>query len=300
MKSGLLSNVAKAFDLLRSRNISIDSLRTVCLALGPYRNLTTFTAAILFLHRNCQVLNHAGQRIFHDDRLDFIKEYSDERFARFCRYALNISRTGRRGEYGGSITHSHAFKATDRMAAVFKEASLPLNKKEITALFWKESLRTSNHIRENNVCLDKLFTHNKKVRFLLPIRNPLDCAWSNKKTGHVGIFEGLDTSSPMEQVCAAILDEYLWFKILESRNPDRFACFFEYEPCKDVLVRIATFLELVPEKDWLANASKAFEIKAGYTHPESLVTFFRNGVDKRFSSYPDFAEKLLRFFPRVH
>jgi hypothetical protein len=300
MKSQLLSKVAKEFHLLGSKNIPIDSLRTVCLALGPYRNLTTLTASLLFLHPNCQVLNHAGQRIFYDDRLDFIKEYSEERFAGFCRYAINISRKGKRGDYGGSITHSHAFDDKHRMATTFKAASLPLIKNNITALFWKESLRTSNHIRDNNVDLDKLFAQNKKVRFLLPIRNPLDCALSNKKTGHVKIFHGLDKSSPMEAVCDAILDEYLWFKNLESRNPDRFACYFEHEPCREILLRIAALLELPPVEDWLANAAKAFEIKAGYSHPESLVTFYRDSIDKRFSSYPDFAEKLLRFFPQAH
>ena len=70
-----LLRLSKSRDLAAARNVSIDDVRTVCLFLGPYRNLTTLTASILFLHPNCQVLNHAANRIFHDRRTDFFDGY---------------------------------------------------------------------------------------------------------------------------------------------------------------------------------------------------------------------------------
>jgi hypothetical protein len=69
------------------------------MTLGPYRNLTTLTASVLFLHPNCQVLNHAGNRIFGDEELDFIANYNNEIFEAFTRYAIYISQKGTRGDY---------------------------------------------------------------------------------------------------------------------------------------------------------------------------------------------------------
>ena len=92
-------------DLVASRSLDIRDCETVCLALGPYRNLTTLTAATLFLHPNCQVLNHAGNRIYGNEEVDFLSNYSKERFDRFIQFATQISIQGARGDVGGSITH---------------------------------------------------------------------------------------------------------------------------------------------------------------------------------------------------
>jgi hypothetical protein len=103
------TSIEKELDRVESEKIDIASLKTVCMTLGPYRNLTALTAAVLFLHPNCQVLNHAGNRIFGDEKLDFISNYSNEIFEAFTRYAIYISQKGRRGDYGGSITLSHGY-----------------------------------------------------------------------------------------------------------------------------------------------------------------------------------------------
>src|SRR5690349_16380034 len=99
----------RQWELASARSVTTDQIRSVCLFLGPYRNLTTLTASLLFLHPRCQVLNHAACRIFGDPRFDFLADYSERRFNDFMRYAIHASRGGRRGQFGGSITHSHAF-----------------------------------------------------------------------------------------------------------------------------------------------------------------------------------------------
>jgi hypothetical protein len=282
-------------DLIASKKIDISAIQTVCLALGPYRNLTTLTASILFLHPNCQVLNHAGCRIFGNEQLDFIANYSKERFETFIQYAIHISQKGRRGDYGGSITHSHAFDSRYLMKDIFYAAKQDLLKQNVTALFWKESLRASNHLRLHKVDLDGLFKLKRQLKFIMPIRNPLDCAVSNLKTGKANIFQSIQNNSGVEQILASILEEILWFKNLESRHPERFFCFFEHDFNEDTIIRLADFLQLDPREDWCANALAAFDVKSKYIHPTNLISFFRQRVENQFSDYPDFVKKLLRF-----
>lgn len=292
---GVMELTEIATDLMLSKKIDISSIRTVCLALGPYRNLTTLTASILFLHPNCQVLNHAGSRIFGNESLDFISDYSKEKFETFTRYAIHISQKGRRGDYGGSITLSHAFDNQYSVKDMFYGANSSLLKQTITALFWKESLRTSNHLRLHNVELDRLFKINRQLKFLLPIRNPLDCAVSNVRTSKANIFQGINKNFGVEQVLEAILDEILWFKNLETRYPKRFFHFFEHDFNRSTILEMANFLKLEPLEIWCENAIAAFDVKSKYSHPKNLILFFSHQVERLFANYPDFAEKLLRF-----
>lgn len=53
----------------------IQDVRAVCLALGPYRNLTTLTASVIALHPNCQVLNHGWSRVAGKGKLNFLTDY---------------------------------------------------------------------------------------------------------------------------------------------------------------------------------------------------------------------------------
>lgn len=223
----ILNGLGKEWDLLRSRGISTQQVKTVCLALGPYRNLTTLTASILFLHPVCQVLNHGGQRILDDRRLDWIADYGQASFEKFLRYAIYISKGGARGHHGGSIVHSHAFDEKYKTSSIFKETALGLVKERIECLFWKESLRISNHIKTHNVNVLRLLEAEPRLRFLMPIRNPLDCAKSNILTGHADLFGSRSEQVSEEEVLDLVLDEILRFKQMESAAPDRFFHYFE-------------------------------------------------------------------------
>jgi len=290
-----MNKITKASALHASKSINVDSIKTVCLALGPYRNLTTLTASILFLHPDCQVLNHAGQRIFGESELDFFKKYSDERFKTFLRYAIYISQSGVRGDYGGSITRSHAFDQQYKIRNLFTGRKLSLIKENINTLFWKEPLRTANHIRDNNVDLNKLFAQNNQLRFLLPIRNPLECAIGQIKTGFIKYFQGRNPGDSVQQALDSILDEFLWFLDLKVQNPDRFFYFFEHDFNASTLTRMANFLQLEMTETWRIDAIKAFEIKSNYKHSDGLIAYFRKCVDDKFSAYPDFTNQLLHF-----
>jgi hypothetical protein len=286
--------IRKELDLLACKGRDLDRIDTVCLALGPYRNLTTLSAAVLFLHPHCQVLNHGGVRIFGDRRLDFLADYSDRRFETFLRYAIHISRSGRRGDYGGSILHSHAFDQ-DRAITRSCNSDHERLKKDIRCLFWKESLRTSNHLRSCGVDLDQLFARNSRLRFFLPVRNPLDCAASHLNTKHVNLFEGLNKGSSQEKIVEAILEELLWVEDLRVQHPDRFFVFFEHGFDRETVIAMARFLKLEPQVDWCRQVLDAFQIKSGYSHPAELLDCYRRQVEAKFSRHPSFAGNLLRF-----
>jgi hypothetical protein len=285
-------------DLLASSSIEIRDCVSVCLALGPYRNLTTLTASTLFLHPNCQVLNHGGGRIFGRRNVDFLSDYTEEKFDRFIQYAIRLSTKGKRGRYGGSITLSHAFDSGHPMKEIFFSTGNRLLKKKIRCLFWKESFRTSRLIREKNVDLGSIFKRNDRLRFLLPIRNPLDCALSNMKTGHVNLFENLNGQSTEFEVLQAVLDEILWFAKLEEEYPGRFFHYFEHSISREMLGRLASFLELDPLESWFDSALLAMKPKGGYQHDDDLVAFYRQYVNDEFVCFPDLSAGLLLFIAK--
>ncbi|QVL53511.1 MAG: hypothetical protein KFB97_03780 [Cyanobium sp. M30B3] len=282
-------------DLQASCDINIDSCKRVCLILGPYRNLTTLTASTLFLHPNCQVLNHARDRVFRVPQVNFLSSYSLETFERFIKYAILISGKGQRGKHGGSITFSHAFDPQYGMSEVFNKKGFELIKKNIDCLLWKESLEASNLIRDYNVNLDELLNSEPRLVFLLPIRYPLDCALSNLKTGHALRFQGINDSISFQECLDAILREIYWFLSLQRQYKDRFYHYYSHSINREMLVGLARFLSLTPNDDWISSALEVMIVKSGYRHSDSLVKAYRDAVEAIFSDMPCAAEHLLHF-----
>lgn len=285
-------------DLITSRWLNIQEVESVCLTLGPYRNLTTLTAAILFLHPNCQVLNHAGTRVFATKSINFLLDFNKAKFDRFIQFAIRTSAKGQRGPWGGSVTHSHAFDSKHRIKKIFDETNSKLIKKQIKCLFWKESHRTSNLIHEKNIDIATILKKDHRLRFILPIRNPLDCAASNLKTGHIHLFPKLNKKSSPHDAVKAILDEIYWFANLKKQFPDRFHYYFEHEISQKTLIDLAQFLQLQPKQDWLTNALAAMEIKSAYEHDSELLNSYQNHILKYQSRFPELSKKLLIFIQR--
>lgn len=285
----------KTKDLQASSNLDISQVKTVCLAMGPYRNLTTLTASILFLHPNCQVLNHGAERIFGDDRLDFLLHYSKQAADNFIRYAIYISGHGSRGKQGGSITLSHAFDGKHKMQALYKKQfGDQLIKQEINSVFWKESLRTSFHLREHATDLPALFDQEPRLRFLLPIRNPIDCALSNRKTGHAKLW-GLGETASVEDVLEQVLIEIHWFYQLEQQNPDRFFHYLENDFDRDTVIQLADFLNLDHDPEWQEAVLEAFDISKHYEYPSTLIDAYNSMVGEKFNDHPEMKTRLLAF-----
>ena len=282
-------------NMIMARSIDITECKSVCIALGPRGNLTTLTAATLFLHPDCQVLNHAGSRIYGNKQIDFLSDYSEERFKRFIQFAIRISQ-GHRRKSGGSILYSHAFDSRYKTKELYERTGEGLVKEHIRCLFWKESHRTSNLIREKHIDLGDIFKRNDKLRFLQPVRNPMDCAISNlKNNGHMRMFTGLSRNTSVIEVTQAILDEVYWFGELKELYPDRFFYYFEHEISREMLIKLATFLQLEPNEAWLSNALSVMKTKPSYEHDGKLLTLYRDYIANKFSPLPALSEGLYRF-----
>jgi hypothetical protein len=273
----------------------LHDLQTACVFLGPYRNLTTLTAAVLSLHPYCQVLNHAGERVFNTPDKNFLVDHSPAAFARFCAFALGASQGGRRGSYGGSILLSHAFDSglvRDVYRSRFGDVLL---KEKIEAIVWKESLRVAKLLRKQGVDIAHLLSHNERLRFLLPVRNPMDCAVSSLRTGHSQLLRP-DGSRDVRDIVAAILDELSWFRALSSvHGQQRFFHFFEFEVDESLFQRLAGFLHLSPDERWTKDAMRCFVVRKGHEHDASLRQWYGQRVQQVFAADPEFAEKLARF-----
>jgi len=300
LKAGLREVANKEIGLIHAKKLDIEDIRTVCIALGPYRNLTTLTAAIIALHPHCQVLNHAGQRIFKDKRLNFFLDYNDEKFETFVRFAIYASKGGREGPYGGRITLSHAFDAQYKVKRIYERAyGETVVKNRIYCLFWKESMATSNHIRDHSVDLHNILSRNHKLRFIMPIRNPLDCAVSNLKffgkTQLCQLFTQLNGRAGVGEVIEAILDEFLWFLELKKQHPDRLFYYFEHEFGNKIVRDMGDFLSIDADEQWCKNSLEAFDVKSRYKHPEDIVDIYKKAIEDKLSIYPSFCKKLLQF-----
>ena len=274
---------------------SLPDLRSVGIFLGPYRNLTTLTASVLGLHPHCQVLNHAGVRILGNPLLDFFVASDTAVFREFCRFAVTASASGLPGRHGGSIRHSHAFGARHEVSRLyadrFGETDL---KSRIVTLVWKESLDVSRHIRQHAVDVAALLKKHAELRFLMPVRHPIDCAYSNIASKHA---RSLVRERPIsfEKVLAAVIDELCWFAALRESAPDRMLLFFEYEIGRPLIRQLQTFLELEADEEWTEAASRALVSKKHYDRNPAAIEAFRRILAEKCAAHPDLHSALAEF-----
>jgi hypothetical protein len=291
----------KIHELEPSAEITPEQLESVCILLGPYRNLTTLTSSVLSLHPQCSVLNHAGLRTLQNQRLNFLADYSPDKFLEFARYAGFASRSGTRGPYGGDIRLSHAF---DREPMRQAQARLQGSAGgPTTCLVWKDSHLVTNFLRSAQVDVPRLLRCNEKIKFLLPIRNPIDCAISNLRTGHVqffAAFHGISPASSLEELVRAVLDEIAWFVTLQenSGRPENFFFYFEHQMGRAVLEKLLEFLRLSPDEAYLTATADAFKAGRGRRKEERIVSLYADQVTQKFRRHPEIRDALLQFAHR--
>jgi hypothetical protein len=246
--------------LTQAELAAADAIRTVVLPLGPYRNLTTMSAALFAFHPDAVVLNHAADRVF-GSRYDPFDRLDAERWRRFKAGALRLLRHGRKSSYGGNVLLSHAFRQgplRELYAARFGDV---LAKPGASALFWKDSMRIHNRFLAGRPSIDAFLAANAEAVFVFPVRNPMDCARSNLATGHWRHLVPPQDAS-FEPVLRKILEALRWFRALERARPDRFWSFTEREFDGPFLGRFAEFCRLSPDPGWRADAPKTIEVRA--------------------------------------
>lgn len=260
----------------------ISELKTVALFLGPYRNLTTLTAAILFLHPECQVLNHAGERVLSDARFNFLEAYSPEKFQAFMEHALRLSQGGARGQFGGSIALSHAFaEHAPTRDAYFARFGSKLLKSNIRSLVWKESQRVTQILRAQESLLDELFEQNEELRFLLPIRNPIDCANSIRRVGLRRIY-GIEGEADLRDVIDLVLDDMHWILNKAEQYPGRFFYYFQHHMGAETLEAMADFLGLSKDQRWIQDTLSIYKLRPPYAYEDKVMKHYAKRIRSLF------------------
>jgi len=242
------------WDVFRPRSIAerqtIERINTVVIPLGPYRNLTTLTAAIFALHPECIVLNHAGYRLQNIRRLDFVRYPEPGKIRRFIDASVALAQTGRRGDFGGNILKAHAFDSKNLSDAYKSRYGNKILKENTHVLFWKESMLISNRIEKYDTNIGDIIEagrqENVKVHFIMPIRHPIDCANSNLK-GH---YKHLTNECKFPLVLERVIEEILRFHIIKSQFPQNSFWFREIDLNRLLLRNLCTDLGMTHDQIW--------------------------------------------------
>ena len=248
-------------------------IKTVCLLLGPNRNLTTLTAGLLSLHPNCQVLNH-GRNLLRQSDCDFLQYPDQTHLAAFCDAAMDRSTKKTHGVKGGTILRSHAFRPKYNLKRVYTERfGKSYMKKDVKCLVWKDAKFITSYIRKHQIDLSEVVEKCESLRFILPIRNPMDCAISHcKKTNE----------DPLDDL-PRVLDTLEWGLELQSRLPQIIDLWEQaFQP--DTITNVGQFLHLPPDDRWIADVAKCLVLNKSHKHTESLQKRYREEIELRFAS----------------
>lgn len=270
-----------------------DRITTVVLPLGPYRNLTTMTAALFALHPNAVVLNHAAYRVF-GTRFDPFDAPDPVRWRSFKALALRLLQHGRKSSYGGNVLLSHAFRDTALRPLYAERFADVLLKPGATSLFWKDSMRFQNRFVAGRPDLGTFLVANAEAVFLFPVRDPMDCARSNIATGRWRHLVPPQDRS-FAPVLTRILESLRWFRARERARPDRFWSFTERELGPGFFERFATFARLGPDPVWLADAPRAVQIAPRSEHSPQNRDLYAGLVADIFADDPAMRARLERF-----
>lgn len=168
-------------------------------------------------------------------------------------------------------------------------------KRNAASLVWKDSARMMNHLRTHNVDIGSLVAYEPRLQFLLPVRNPLDCARSHVKTGGGPQF---DEPSDSLEVLDSLFQDFAWFRDLQRQYPDRFFHFFEFQVDSDLLAGMANFLGIEADTEWMERALSAYEVGSTYEHSDDEWYAYRRCVDKWFAADVEFRTYLMEFVPK--
>ena len=256
----------------------MSKINSVCIILGPYRNLTTLTASALALHPEIQCLNH-GSSFNEDGSTNFLTEFSEIKLDTFISYVLeivsdNLSVPGD----GGVITASHAFTNYKIMRDLFDKRQI--NKYNVKSIVWKESLINTNIIRTTTKNNFESVINCHRIKFLLPIRNPIDCAFSNMYQGYEKYFS--DDTSSKECVLHKLFNIYSWFIECTKQYPGKFMYFFEYE-FKNRLCELEQFINVTHNDIWHEDINEVWHVVKKYEPDDKMINLYNNLVATTFA-----------------
>jgi hypothetical protein len=269
-----------------------EHLKTLAIILGPYRNLTTLTAAALSLHPDVQVLNHAAERLWKTSDIDFFRRPEQSVYRRFLTAAVDASADGRRGLHGGSILHSHAFDDRSLRLLYQQRYGDRRIKAKPTCLVWKDSVAIQRRLSGDEDLLPHLIANLPGVRFVLPVRQPVDCAASNMATGLVShLVDGRPAG--IAEVIDAVLQAIVWVLIQRDRWPERFFVFSERVGSVDLARDLAGYLNLPHDAQWRRDFQAVYRVRRKQRHSPDVLRLEREKIAIALAPWPDLRDARL-------
>jgi hypothetical protein len=244
-------------------------VNTVCMTMVASRNLTTLFASACMMHPQIQVLNHCSS-INRDEKTNFLAQYTDQKLSNFINKVVDINHQSLKipGE-GGVITKAHAFNSDEKMRELYYSRFASEKKPELKSIVWKDSAKNTAILQTVNV--SRLLYNTDRLRFILTLRNPMDCATSNSSPGYNTNFRMPNKEAILDE----LFERYLWFFDLQKKHPKNFMTFFEYEPDDKLLDRLQGFLMIDNDERWKKDFQQIWVLKRRYDHPANFKDQYR-------------------------
>jgi hypothetical protein len=289
-----IAALARSPELLSEEEAAVaGNIRTILIPLGPYRNLTTLIGAILSLHPQAVVLNHAAARLLDHVSIDFLARPTRDAQRRFLAVGVRLLQGGKPGDHGGSILKSHVF-GDPAMRALYRERyGRRLLKPDARLLYWKDSQRIENHLRKDGISLPELCDRLDNVKFLLPIRNPIDCAKSNLRTGLWRRIPGVQRPD-FEELLIRILLSFKWTMTHPVLTAGRLLVIWQFDLLTTGLADLCRFCDIDVDDSWISTVSSHVRVKER-TATEEERKIYRHAVAAVFGELPHLRDGLLRY-----
>lgn len=264
------------------------NVNTVCMTIVASRNLTTLFASLCMLHPEIQVLNHFPS-INQDPKTNFLVSYDDQKLRNFARKVDQVNRDSLKiPREGGVVTKAHAFNSDDDMRKAFFNRFASEHKPSFKSIVWKDSYRNTLALEKCNI--DRLLSQTDKLRFIVTVRNPMDCAVSSSKSrGYSQYFR----EGSKEAILSELFEKYEWFFDLQDRYPEYFMSFFEFDPDDELLNKLQDFLMVENDERWKQDFLRLWKMKSTYDHSAEFKAQYMSIV--KDMKHKDLREKFERY-----
>jgi hypothetical protein len=244
--------------------------QTVAVYLGAHRSLTTISSAILALHPDVTVLNHAFIRIFDEPSRDFLRSPTPDALDAFAQAAGEMALGGSQGQIGGHILHSHAFNADAALRQAYLDRYGWGAKPDGKCLVWKDATLVTNHIRENGLDVGAVARRLPTLRFIALVRNPVDIAISSIRKGYSIALVPDEKKNDFRAVFVELLERFAWFGRLAAEQPEQFRFIFQDELLDRArLANLCDFLRISTPQSWLNDVARLISLRGSYPIPEA-------------------------------
>jgi hypothetical protein len=248
-------------------------VETVAVYLGALRSLSTISSAMMALHPEVAVLNHAYGRIFADPSRDFLRTPTPETLDLFTRTALEMSLGGQPGDFGGHILHSHAFKADEALRQAYLDRYGWGAKPAGRCLLWKDATAVTNHIGRARLSVGAAARALPALRFIALVRNPVDITISSIRKGYSLGLVRAEKKDDFREVFVQMIRRFAWFSQHAAELPDQFRFVFQDELLdRTHLIGLCDFLRISAPDTWLDEVARLIHLRDSYAIPDAVKT----------------------------